>query len=212
MGDITAFLAFTTLLVVTPGAATAVVVRNVLEDGRRGGVAAAAGAAIGNFSHAVIAALGAAALFARVPLAYEVLRYGGGLYLAYLGGRELIGAWRAKPSIIPGALEARGGRGTAETRRHGVKQGVLTALLNPPVATYYIAVVPSFMPVRDDLLQPRFFAYAAIHVSMAFTAHCTWAVALSALRRVWARPVVRRTLESLTGIALLALARRVLQG
>ena len=139
----------------------------------------------------------------------DLLRYGGGLYLGYLGVRELVGAWRDKPSVIPGGLEARGSRGTAETRRHGIKQGILTALLNPPVATYYIAVVPSFMPARDNLLQLQFFAYAAIHVSMAFTAHCTWAIALSALRKVWARPAVRRTLESFTGLALLALAWRV---
>jgi threonine/homoserine/homoserine lactone efflux protein len=202
------FIAFTVVLVVTPGAATAVVVRNVLHRGTRGGIAAASGAATGNATWAVVAALGLATAFATMPLATAVLQYGGAAYLAYLGARGIIGAWRVRPTIIPGALEPRGDRHVAETHRDGWLQGLTTALLNPPVATFYLTVVPSFLPAPGTL-QRRFFVYAAIHVGLAFACHSTWAFALQALRGIWARPAARRTLETLTGVALLALAWRV---
>jgi len=206
--QLAAFLGFTAILVLTPGATTAVVVRNVLDGGRRGGIAAASGAALANSTYALVAALGLAAAFARAPLAYALLRYGGAAYLAYLGIRGLTGAWGERPPIVPGALESRGARGTASTTRTGVRQGLAANLLNPPIATFYFTVVPSFLP-PGGLAQRRFFLYAAVHVSMAFGCHCAWAVALGTLRNVWAHPAARRTLETATGAALLALAWRV---
>ena len=72
---------FTTLLVITPGSATAVVVRNVLDGGRRQGLAAAVGAAMGNCTYALLAALGLAGVFARSPRAFLLLRIAGASYL-----------------------------------------------------------------------------------------------------------------------------------
>jgi threonine/homoserine/homoserine lactone efflux protein len=206
--QLAAFLAFTALLVLTPGAATAVVVRNVLEGGRRAGVAAAAGAALANSAYALVAALGLAAALSRAPLAYAVLTYGGGIYLAYLGLRALAGAWRTRPAIVPGALAARGTHGAATSMRTGLAQGLTANLLNPPIATFYLTVVPTFLPT-PGLFQRRYFLYAALHVSMAFSCHCGWATALGTLRQFWSHAPVRRVLETLTGIALLALAWRV---
>ena len=184
------------------------VVRNVLAGGRRAGVAAAIGAAIANSMWALVAALGLAAALGRLPLAYALLRYGGAAYLAYLGVRGVVGAWRTRPSIIPGGLEGDGDGAITPAVSGSVRQGVTTNVLNPPVATYYLAVVPTFLPASVPATQ-RFAIYAVIHVSMAFAYHCAWALALHALRRLWGRPVARRTLETLTGAALLGLAWKV---
>jgi threonine/homoserine/homoserine lactone efflux protein len=203
-----AFLAFTTMLVLTPGATTAVVVRNVLAGGRSAGVTAAVGAALANATWALVAGLGMAAALGRAPIAYALLRYGGAAYLAFLGVREVTGAWRTRPSIIPGGLEREGDRGVGAASG-GLRQGLTTNLLNPPIATFYLAVVPTFLPATSAAT--RFASYAAIHVSMAFAYHCSWALALHALRRVWARPAARRTIETLTGAALLGLAWKVVR-
>ena len=88
-----AYLAFTTVLVITPGSATAIVVRNVLDGGRRQGMAAAFGAAAGNTSYALLSGLGLAAAFARAPLAFTILQITGTVYLTYLGVRSLWLAW-----------------------------------------------------------------------------------------------------------------------
>jgi threonine/homoserine/homoserine lactone efflux protein len=55
------------LLVITPGATTAVVVRHALDGGHRAGALAAVGAALGNSAHAAAAAGGLAVLLQRVP-------------------------------------------------------------------------------------------------------------------------------------------------
>lgn len=201
-----AYLAFTTLLVITPGSATAVVVRNVLAGGARRGMAAAAGAAAGNTTYAVLTLAGAAALLAESPRAFLVLRAGGAAYLAYLGVRNLWGAWRPQPVTVPGALERAGApRRTLQT---GFSQGLATNLVNPAIATFYFVAVPSFAD-GGPAGRGRYVLFAAIHVTMAFAYHSTWVWALDAMRAFWARAGARRTLETATGVALIALALRV---
>ncbi len=204
----TAYLVFTTLLVVTPGSATAVVVRNVLYGGRRQGMAAAAGAALGNTTYAVLSALGLAAVFARSPMAFSVLRVVGTCYLAFLGIRSLWGAWHGLPAALPGALEGAGTHGAANAVRTGLSQGLANNLVSPAVATFYLVVVPSFLS-GTPMVSARYALFATIHVTMAFAYHSTWVLGLHAMRAFWSRPSARRTLETLTGVALIALAGRV---
>ncbi len=205
--QLAAYLMFTTLLVLTPGSATAVVVRNVLDGGRRQGMAAAAGAAAGNTTYATLSALGLAAVFARVPTAYLLLRVGGTTYLAWLGARSLWGAWRRDPARLPGPLEATG-QSQASAATTGFAQGLANNLVNPAIATFYLAVVPSFL-ADETALSARYVVYAALHITMAFTYHSCWVWALHAMRTFWSRPIARKALETLTGLALMALAAKV---
>ena len=198
---------FTVMLVVTPGSTTAVVVRNTLRGGRTAGLAAAAGAAVGNTSHATAAGLGLAVVFARWPGALMLLRVSGAIYLAWLGLN----------SIYRVATQADGGlqmigsdadRGAGSLRGGSFRQGLAVNLLNPAIATFYLIVVPSFLPAGAP--QWYFALLAAMHIVLAFACHGVWAVALDALRRLFRPPLARRVLEGATGIALLALAARVL--
>jgi threonine/homoserine/homoserine lactone efflux protein len=206
--QLAAYLVFTTLLVFTPGSATAVVVRNVLDGGRRQGMAAAVGAAAGNTTYAVLAGVGLASLFAHRPAAFLILRVAGTLYLAWLGARSLRAAWRPPPPALPGALERQGAGEAVSATREGFSQGLANNLVNPAIATFYLAVVPSFLN-GGSTRTSRYVLFAAIHVTMAFAYHSGWVWALHALRAFWAKPAARRTLETLTGIALIALAARV---
>jgi threonine/homoserine/homoserine lactone efflux protein len=81
-------------------------------------------------------------------------------------------------------------------------------LLNPAITTFYLVVVPSFLPVPA----PRWYyaLLAAMHIAIAFTCHAAWAVAFDRLRGFFQAPAARRTLEVATGAALLGLAARVL--
>jgi threonine/homoserine/homoserine lactone efflux protein len=142
-----------------------------------------------------------------VPTAYLLLRIGGTAYLGWLGVRSLWSAWRRNPARLPGALEARGGNRAPATRA-GFAQGLGNNMINPTIATFYLAVVPSFL-TNDTMPSPRYVVYAALHITMAFTYHSCWVWALHAMRTFWSQPRARRGLETLTGIALLALAARV---
>jgi threonine/homoserine/homoserine lactone efflux protein len=203
-----AYLAFTFILVITPGSTTAVVVRNTLHGGRAAGLAAALGAALGNTSHATAAGLGLAVVFSRWPIALLVLRVSGACYLAWLGAKSVYGVVRHADGGLKMLSDAQQSRASPAQRRGSFRQGLTVNLLNPAIATFYLVVVPSFLPA--DAPRWYFAALAAIHVGTALTCHGVWAVALDKLRSVFAPPIARRVLEAATGIALLALAARVL--
>jgi threonine/homoserine/homoserine lactone efflux protein len=197
-----AYLAFTFLLVVTPGATTAVVIRNTLAGGTRAGLTAAAGAAVGNSSHAVAAGVGVAMLVARRPDLLAILRFAGAVYLLWLGVRSLWAAARLPDGGVRPPPSGRRGHGGPSFR-----EGITVNLLNPAIASFYLAVVPSFVPAGA----PRgwFAVLAACHVLMALACHSAWAVALDRLGGLFERPAARRLLQAGTGVALLALAGRV---
>jgi len=200
-----AYLSLTVALVITPGATTALVVRNTLADGRRGGLLAAAGAAIGNSTHAIAAGLGLAIILSRSPRLFLVVQMAGGLYLAWLALQSLrrISAHRALPASE--AILSTAGR----ARPHAaLREGVTVNLLNPAIATFYLAVVPSFLPA--DASTAVFALLAAIHVVLAFVVHTIWVLALHHLRHVLTRPAARVSLELLTALALGLLAGRIL--
>ena len=200
-----AYLTFTALLVVTPGSTTAVVVRNTLMGGRAAGIAAALGAAAANTTHATAAGLGLALLFARWPFALTLLRFSGGLYLAWLGLNSLYrvalhpdGGLQLNP-----AVESR-----SSAARSAFRQGLAVNLLSPVIVTFYLVVVPTFIPATAS--RWYFVALAVTHVTMAFACHSLWALGLHTLRRLFHSPAARRMLEGATGVALLALALRVM--
>lgn len=199
---VAAYLTFTFVLVVTPGSTTAVVVRNTLMGGRAAGFAAAAGAALGNATHATAAGLGLAVLFARWPAAFTFLRVAGGVFLAWLGARSL---WRA---VHGGATTDSMPGDRPRSELGGFRQGLAVNLLNPSIATFYLVVVPSFVPAAAPAY--RFAAMAAAHVVMAFGCHSVWVLALDRLRALFQTAGARAALDGVTGLALLALAVRVL--
>lgn len=199
------YLLCTLALVVTPGATTAVVVRNTLGGGRAAGWATALGAALGNTSHALGAGLGLALLVARWPSALVTVKFVGAAYLAWLG---VVSVWRAV-TIADGGLPVSGSMPPIErpAQRRSFRQGLTVNLLNPSIAIFYLVVVPSFLP--SDAARSRFVVLAAIHVSMALASHGVWVMALHRVRAVFHRPVARRALEALSGLALIGLALRV---
>ena len=199
-----AYVGLTAALVAMPGATTAVVVRNTLAGGWRGGLWAAVGAAIGNSTLAIVVGVGLAVFLAQRPGLFTAIQAAGGLYLCWLGAQSLRrlagGAAVPTSSAILGPGDRR--------PHHAVREGTLVNLLNPPIITFYLTVVPAFLPTPA----PRgyYLLLAGTHVGMAFCVHACWVLLLERLRHVLERRTARMVLESLTAAALLALAGRVL--
>ena len=199
-----AFLAVTAVFVVTPGSTTAVVVRNTLAGGHRAGLSAALGAAAANSAHATLAGLGLWVLVGRWPAMLDAIRAAGAAYLAWLGLQSLMRALRPRPMRISAPSDPI----PPLEQRPSFVEGLTVNLLNPAIISFYVAVVPTFMPPSP---QRGYFALlAASHVSMALVCHSGWAYAFHTLRQIFARPGVQRTLELLTAAAMLWLSSRVL--
>jgi threonine/homoserine/homoserine lactone efflux protein len=202
-----AYLSFTFILVVTPGSTTAVVVRNTLEGGRRAGYATALGAALANATIATACGLGLSVLIAYWPGSLAAIKIGGALFLAFLGVSSLWRAWHQadggiRMSLEPGAPEAR-----SHVRAY-FGDGLAINLLSPVIISFYLSVVPTFIPAGAPRLY--YSMLATSHVGLAFLCHSAWATGLDAMRRWFIAPWTRRLLQVLTGLALIGLAARVL--
>jgi threonine/homoserine/homoserine lactone efflux protein len=199
-GQFAAYVSATFLLAITPGATTAVVVRNALAAGRRAGYVAAAGAVVANTTQATIAGIGIALLLGQSAGILKVLRIAGAVYLAWLGLQSL---WRVVSRQTKTIATAVPHDGTTAFR-----QGLVTNLLNPPIATFYWTVVPAFIPAGTRRYALMFAALALTHIAIAFMCHAGWATAFDRLKVLIARRGFSIALDVLTAVALLGLAAR----
>ena len=195
-----AFTAITVPLVATPGASTAVVLRNAVAGGTRAGLATAAGANAGSICYGLLTAFGVSVVLQRWPMMWMALRLGGTAYLAWLGVRSLARAWSytASHATVDAAVPP-------PPLTRSVREGFVTNVLNPSLATFYLVILPDFIP-RDAPFAASALTLTAIHVALAIAWHCTWAAAGGTLSAALTRTRPRRVLEAVTGTALLGLA------
>jgi len=117
----------------TPGPDMTFVLAQATHRGTRAGLAAALGIGAGTIVHMSLAAFGLAALFAAWPLAFDVVRYMGAAYLVWIA----IGMLR-RPPHLNASIET-------QSVRTAFRQGMLTNVLNPKVAIFFIAFLPQFV-------------------------------------------------------------------
>lgn len=140
MHSLALFLAAGLALNLTPGPDMLYVAARGASEGRAAGVVSALGIGAGTLVHVTLVAAGLAALLAAVPVAYLALRLGGAAYLIYLGVRALRGTPQASVTqLAPASLGAI------------FRQGVITNVLNPKVALFFLAFLPQFVdPSRGN--------------------------------------------------------------
>ena len=198
-------MAVTVPLVLTPGVSTAVVLRNSLAGGTRGGLITAVGINAGSFCYGLLSAFGFAAALRRWPSAWTVVHGAGIVYLAWLGAASLRRAFRP-PAIafIPDAAPP-------QSAARNLYEGFLTNILNPAIASFYLVLVPQFIPEGAPVVR-SVMILTGVHIGLAATWHVLWAAAGGTLARVLAGGRPRQVLEAIAGTALLALAIKIAIG
>lgn len=202
-----AYLAVTVPLVLVPGASTAVVLRNSIAGGTRAGVETAIGINAGSFCYGLLSAFGVALALRHWPGLWVAMRTGGMLYLAWLGVQSLRRA--ARPRGRPAAVQSSvAGSRTAPGILQNIREGFITNVLNPAIATFYFVVVPQFVP-RGARIASSVLILTIVHVTIAASWHVVWAAAGGTLARTLSGGRPRQLLDWLAGIALLALAAKL---
>jgi threonine/homoserine/homoserine lactone efflux protein len=136
------FAAATLVLNLTPGPDMMYIIARSLGQGRRAGLVSALGITGGCLFHAFAATVGIAALLRSWPIAFEVVRYAGAVYLVYLGVR-LLTRQRPEGKVTDDAPSA--------PLAAIFRQGVITNILNPKVALFFLAFLPQFVvPARGS--------------------------------------------------------------
>lgn len=196
-----AFIGVVQLAAMSPGPDFVLVIRHAAVSGRRAGMAAALGIATGVFGWAVIAAFGVAALLAASAVAFSIVKLVGAAYLAYLGVRSIVAAARGKGT----AAVERGSR--AVSPWVAFRQGVLTNLLNPKAAMFFVALMPQFVSGDPQLGQTLMLSLVAVAITVVWFS--VVANVVGALRRLFASSRVRRTVDAVTGTVLVGLGLRI---
>jgi RhtB (resistance to homoserine/threonine) family protein len=190
------------LLTISPGADMALVAKVTIERGRRAALIASIGICSGLFVHATASALGLSIVLATSAEAFTVVKVAGAAYLAYLGVRSVLASFGA---TLAHPLPAK-----AQPDRAGASflQGLLSNILNPKVAVFYLTFLPQFIdPAGNVLAQSLLFAVA--HSVMGIAWLSAYAYVLARLSRFFARTGVRRWLERVTGAVLIGLGVRL---
>lgn len=201
-----AFLAVATLLAVTPGADTLLVVRNVLGRGPGAGLATTAGIAAGCFVHIALSVVGVSLLLVRSAEAFRALKWGGAAYLVVLGLQSLRAWWRADPAAVPVAAAASGPAGARRLR--SFLEGLLTNVLNPKVGLFYLAFLPQFIRPEDPVLA-RSLLLGGLHVGIGVVWLSLLSFSLVRIRPLVESPGWRARLEGASGVVLIALGVRL---
>jgi len=150
------FLAAGILLNLTPGPDTAYILGRSIAQGRQAGIASALGICVGTIFHTCAAALGLSAILATSALAFGVIKLLGGAYLVFLGVKLILD--RSGHLHLPGNF-----------RRHTItaafRQGILTNVLNPKVALFFLAFLPQFIDAESSTKVLAFLALGLTFVT-----------------------------------------------
>jgi threonine/homoserine/homoserine lactone efflux protein len=192
-GALAAYLAAASLLTITPGLDTALVLRLAATGAPRPAALAALGIATGCFAWAVLVALGLGALLAASQAAYAVLRSAGALYLLWVGYRLL--RHPRREFVVHGPQDRH--------HRAAFATGALTNLLNPKVGVFYVSFLPQFVP-RGASVTPFIMLLGAIHAVLGLLWFACLIAATRPITAFLMKPAVARTCDRLTGGVFIA--------
>jgi RhtB (resistance to homoserine/threonine) family protein len=131
------FLAAGILLNLTPGNDTIFILSKSMAQGRLAGIVSALGISSGCVIHTVVAALGLSAIISKSTMLFGFVKYAGAAYMFYVGWKMIRDKTGAEAAISPRSERAR----YLEIYR----DGLLTNVLNPKVALFFLAFLPQFI-------------------------------------------------------------------
>jgi threonine/homoserine/homoserine lactone efflux protein len=155
--DFFVFLATGIVLNLTPGQDTFYILGRSISQGRSAGIASVMGISAGALVHTLAAALGLSALIAASAYAFLAVKLAGAVYLIYLGARMLLA--RSSGASLPSDFSSSGFVAV-------FRQGMLTNVLNPKVALFFLAFMPQFIAADSP---NKFLAFVALGLCFVAT-------------------------------------------
>lgn len=194
------FLVATFLLNITPGPDMLYVIARSVGQGRTAGVVSALGIGVGILVHTMAVALGISTLLVSLPLGFEVIKYAGAAYLLYLGIRTIFFA----------KYEGEGPHLKRDTLTHIFRQGMVTNVLNPKVALFFIAFLPQFASASRGSLVLQLLVLGLLFDTSGTLVNTVVALVTGTLGSgLMRRPRVARVQRWFTGSVFIALAARL---
>jgi len=198
MIDSARFLVFLTaalLLAIAPGPGMLYVLARSLAGGRREGMLSALGTFFGGMVHVFAAAAGISMILAKSALAFATVKYFGAAYLCFLGIRMVFDARREEQvelSIPP--------------RGSPFGQGVMTEVLNPKTALFFLSFIPQFVDHTRGHIFQQFILLGAMSVTLNTTADMVVTLLAGPLgQRIRESARFRKRQRTATGVVMIGL-------
>lgn len=193
-----AFLVAITLLTISPGVDTLLVLRNTNRSGWKDGVVSSLGICSGLFVHAAVSAVGISVILLQSSWAFGILKMAGAIYLIWLGMQSL-NALR-KPVI---------GKVVPTKKKkfnwiRSVREGLLSNVLNPKTVIFYMAFLPQFINPESGLLTQSL-GLAAIHFVIGMLWLCALTFMLCRLKNCGVGRRFEKSLQGVTGAVMITL-------
>lgn len=199
---IVAFIGISAALIVVPGPDMVLIARNTITGGHRTGFMTAAGTLVGVLVHAVAAILGLSAIIATSAAAFTALKLVGAAYLIYLGIQSFVMSRRSGVGLESGS------RTNTRVSGSGFMQGVLTNVLNPKVALFFLTFLPQFIDPGEAvtgqtvLLAGIFWVMGAVWLAF-------YTLLVGRISSLLARPRVAQVLQRMSAVILGGLGLRL---
>ncbi len=188
------FLAAALLLAITPGPGIFYVLARSLAGGKREGMLSSLGTFVGGLFHVFAAALGFSAILAASAVAFHTVKYAGAAYLVWLGIRMI------RTRNLEMTVEAAGPSNGA------FRQGILTEVLNPKTALFFLSFIPQFVAPGHGHLFFQFALLGSISVGLNTAADLVVVGMASPLERKLKHSMrFRRRQRTVSGIGMIGL-------
>ncbi|MFJ5356649.1 LysE family translocator [Pectobacterium sp. CHL-2024] len=194
-----AFTFAATLLTLTPGLDTALILRTATVEGSKKAFHAAFGIQVGCLIWGAMVAFGLGTLIAASELAYNILKWCGAAYLCWLGLQMLL-----KPRTEMGMAAPQ----DTPKQQNWFLRGMLGNVLNPKIGVFYISFLPQFIPAGHSVVLWTYLL-VLIHVVIGTVWSSTLIAATRPLSRFLRRGTVVKWMDRTTGVLFLAFAARL---
>jgi threonine/homoserine/homoserine lactone efflux protein len=186
------------ILAATPGPGIFYVLARTLGGGRREGILSSLGTFAGGMVHVFAAALGISAILAASATAFHTVKYAGAAYLVWLGIRMI----RTRNAELP--VE------TFAPARGAFGQGIVTEVLNPKTALFFLSFIPQFISPQVGHVFLQFLIFGTISVALNTTADLLVVSLADPLgRKLKASAAFRRRQRVASGIGMIGLGAYV---
>ncbi|MDQ0243295.1 RhtB (resistance to homoserine/threonine) family protein [Bacillus fengqiuensis] len=195
MNEFLTFFVLSLFVVMSPGIDTALITKTTIATGRKTGFQMALGISTGSLVHTFAAAFGLSAILMQSTVAFEIVKYVGAVYLVYLGVSSFW-ASNKKQAIEGEHLHQSSEKGSS------FRQGLLSNILNPKVAMFFLTFLPQFVTSGENTTQ-QLIMMGVVYTVLSITWFFIYVYFINHMREWLLSPKVQKWMDKATGLVLI---------
>jgi len=201
---ILSFALFASLLVISPGPNGVLIAKTVPTSGKAAGFANIAGFVTGFYIHGIMVIFGISFILTHSANLFFAVKLAGAAYLIWIGAKALIDAWKGFDHVDPVKPAKR-----TRTLAKAYMEGLLTNVLNPKVAMFYLAAFPQFVPT--ELTTPgNTLMLVTVHSAINTLWFASMVLLFARFSQAARNSHAQRWIKSITGIVFVGFGAKLL--